>query len=58
MNILVSNDDGIFALGMRTLATTLAAAGAKLPWVKLVRLTAIAGIPSITPSMAADTVPE
>jgi 5'-nucleotidase len=27
MNILVSNDDGIFALGMRTLATTLAAAG-------------------------------
>jgi 5'-nucleotidase len=27
MNILVSNDDGIFALGMRTLATTLATAG-------------------------------
>ncbi|HIK46357.1 MAG TPA: 5'/3'-nucleotidase SurE [Leptolyngbyaceae cyanobacterium M65_K2018_010] len=27
MNILVSNDDGIFALGVRTLATTLAAAG-------------------------------
>ncbi|WOD38021.1 5'/3'-nucleotidase SurE [Nodosilinea sp. E11] len=27
MNILISNDDGIFALGMRTLATTLAAAG-------------------------------
>ncbi|MGF1567846.1 MAG: 5'/3'-nucleotidase SurE [Nodosilinea sp.] len=27
MNILVSNDDGIFAQGVRTLATTLAAAG-------------------------------
>ncbi|XGB43994.1 MAG: 5'/3'-nucleotidase SurE [Nodosilinea sp. LVE1205-7] len=27
MNILISNDDGIFALGIRTLATTLAAAG-------------------------------
>lgn len=27
MNILISNDDGIFALGMRTLASTLAAAG-------------------------------
>jgi 5'-nucleotidase len=27
MNILVSNDDGILALGVRTLATTLAAAG-------------------------------
>lgn len=27
MNILISNDDGIFALGMRTLAATLAAAG-------------------------------
>ncbi|MFE4108038.1 5'/3'-nucleotidase SurE [Almyronema epifaneia] len=27
MNILVSNDDGIFALGIRTLANTLAAAG-------------------------------
>jgi 5'-nucleotidase len=27
MNILISNDDGIFALGLRTLATTLAAAG-------------------------------
>jgi 5'-nucleotidase len=27
MNILVSNDDGIFAQGMRTLATTLAVAG-------------------------------
>ncbi|HZG38241.1 MAG TPA: 5'/3'-nucleotidase SurE [Nodosilinea sp.] len=27
MNILVSNDDGIFALGMRTLAATLAAVG-------------------------------
>ncbi|PZO34472.1 MAG: 5'/3'-nucleotidase SurE [Shackletoniella antarctica] len=27
MNILVSNDDGIFALGMRTLANSLAAAG-------------------------------
>lgn len=27
MNILISNDDGIFARGMRTLATTLAAAG-------------------------------
>jgi 5'-nucleotidase len=27
MNILVSNDDGIFALGMRTLATALAEAG-------------------------------
>ena len=25
--ILISNDDGIFAQGMRTLATTLAAAG-------------------------------
>lgn len=27
MNILISNDDGIFALGMRTLASTLATAG-------------------------------
>ncbi|MEA5447164.1 5'/3'-nucleotidase SurE [Leptolyngbya sp. CCNP1308] len=27
MNILISNDDGIFALGMRTLADTLAAVG-------------------------------
>ncbi len=27
MNILVSNDDGVFALGIRTLADTLAAAG-------------------------------
>lgn len=27
MNILISNDDGIFALGMRTLANTLASAG-------------------------------
>lgn len=27
MNILISNDDGIFALGIRTLANTLAAAG-------------------------------
>lgn len=27
MNLLVSNDDGIFALGIRTLANTLAAAG-------------------------------
>ncbi|MBE9136727.1 5'/3'-nucleotidase SurE [Nodosilinea sp. LEGE 07088] len=27
MNILISNDDGIFAQGMRTLATTLATAG-------------------------------
>ncbi|WP_035991194.1 5'/3'-nucleotidase SurE [Leptolyngbya sp. KIOST-1] len=27
MNILISNDDGIFALGMRTLATALATAG-------------------------------
>ncbi|MBD1917518.1 MULTISPECIES: 5'/3'-nucleotidase SurE [Cyanophyceae] len=30
MNILISNDDGIFALGMRTLASTLSAAGHKV----------------------------
>ncbi|MFM7614719.1 MAG: 5'/3'-nucleotidase SurE, partial [Synechococcales cyanobacterium] len=27
MKLLISNDDGVFALGIRTLANTLAAAG-------------------------------
>jgi 5'-nucleotidase len=27
MNLLICNDDGVFALGIRTLANTLAAAG-------------------------------
>ena len=30
LNILISNDDGIFALGVRTLANTLASAGHKV----------------------------